>query len=177
MTKVRNLVMLISLCLSEFRVYKYHLHATLLDTQDFTNPDVLKTRRTLTGLSLWFCLHKCFWRTLRYDNSRRRKWIPRKRGKFIKSQFKILTCVVLRGWLNMLKRISRGIWRAEFEQGKYVLRTKKEKSKEYCKADHNNVYCFFIIIFRLAVPAFFRFTDVTEFIIGITISYRWRMSQ
>ena len=101
MTKVRNLVMLISLCLSEFRVYKYHLHATLLDTQDFTNPDVLKTRRTLTGLSLWFCLHKCFWRTLRYDNSRRRKWIPRKCGKFIKSQFKILTWVVLRGWLNM----------------------------------------------------------------------------
>ena len=26
-------------------------------------------------------------------------------------------------------------------------------------------------------PAFFRFTNVTEFMIGITILYRWRMSQ
>ena len=43
--------MLISLCLSEFRVYKYHLRATLLDTQDFTNPYLLKTQRTLNGLS------------------------------------------------------------------------------------------------------------------------------
>ena len=38
-------------------------------------------------------------------------------------------------------------------------------------------YCFFITIFRLATPAFFRFTDVTELKIGITILYRWRMSQ
>ena len=35
----------------------------------------------------------------------------------------------------------------------------------------DNVYCFFITIFRLAIPAFFRFTDVTEFVIGITILY------
>ena len=29
----------------------------------------------------------------------------------------------------------------------------------------------FRTIFRLAIPAFFRFTDVTEFMIGITIQY------
>ena len=29
-------------------------------TQDFTDPGLLKIRRTLTGLSLWICLHKCF---------------------------------------------------------------------------------------------------------------------
>ena len=30
-------------------------------TQDFTDPGLLKIRRrTLTGLSLWFCPHKCF---------------------------------------------------------------------------------------------------------------------
>ena len=38
-------------------------------------------------------------------------------------------------------------------------------------------YCFFITVFRLAIPVFFRFTDVTEPMIGITILYRWRMSQ
>ena len=48
---------------------------------------------------------------------------------------------------------------------------KTEKSKEYCQADHNNVYCGFINIFRLAIPAFFTFTDFTEFMIGITIFY------
>ena len=49
---------------------------------------------------------------------------------------------------------------------------KNEKSKDYCKADQNNVYCFFIIIFRLAIPAFFKFTDLTEFMEGIAILYR-----
>ena len=33
------------------------------------------------------------------------------------------------------------------------------------------MYCFFITIFRLAIPAFFRFTDVTELMIWITILY------
>ena len=28
-------------------------------SQDFTDPGLLKIRRTLTGLSLWFCFHKC----------------------------------------------------------------------------------------------------------------------
>ena len=55
------------------------------------------------------------WRTLRYDNCRRRKWSPRKCGKFVKSKFKILTCVVLLGRLiswgeyqhwNMMRGIS-----------------------------------------------------------------------
>ena len=40
--------------------------------------------------------------------------------------------------------------------------TKNEKSKDYFKADQNNAYCFFITIFRLAILAFFRFTDVPE---------------
>ena len=31
------------------------------DTQDFTDPDLLTIRGTLTGLSLWFCLRKCSW--------------------------------------------------------------------------------------------------------------------
>ena len=39
---------------------------------------------------------------------------------------------------------------------------KHEKSKYHCKADQNNVYCLFITIFQLAIPAFFRFTDVTK---------------
>ena len=48
-----------------------------------------------------------------------------------------------------------------------ILRTKNEKSKDYCKADHNNVYCFLGTIFRLGMPTepFFRFTEVTENII------------
>ena len=29
-------------------------------TQDFTNPGLLKILLTLTGLPLWFCLHKYF---------------------------------------------------------------------------------------------------------------------
>ena len=38
---------------------------------------------------------------------------------------------------------------------------KNEKSKDYCKADSEQRVLFFITIFRLAVPAFFRFTDVS----------------
>ena len=40
-----------------------------------------------------------------------------------------------------------------------LLRTKNEKSKDYCKATakliQKNVHCFFITIFRLTIPAFF----------------------
>ena len=39
-------------------------------------------------------------------------------------------------------------------------RTKNEKSKDYCKADSRQRVLFFITIFRLAIPTFFRFTDV-----------------
>ena len=35
-------------------------------------------------------------------------------------------------------------------------------AKDYCKADHSTVYCFFITILRLTITAFFRFTDVTK---------------
>ena len=39
-----------------------------------------------------------------------------------------------------------------------MLRTKHEKSKDYCtKLIQNNVYCVFITIFRLAIPAFIKF--------------------
>ena len=31
-----------------------------IGTQDFTDPGLQKIRLTLTGLSLWFCLLKCF---------------------------------------------------------------------------------------------------------------------
>ena len=44
-----------------------------------------------------------------------------------------------------------------------MLRTKNEKFKDYCKADSEHMYCFSTTIFWLAIPAFFRFTDVTEF--------------
>ena len=40
---------------------------------------------------------------------------------------------------------------------------KTRSPKTTAKLIHNNVYCFFITIFRLVVPAFFRFTDVTGF--------------
>ena len=40
--------------------------------------------------------------------------------------------------------------------------TKNEKSKDYCEADFKQRVLLFITIFRLAIPAFFRFTDVTE---------------
>ena len=40
---------------------------------------------------------------------------------------------------------------------------KHKKSKDYCKADLKQRILFFITIFRLAIPAFFRFTDVTEY--------------
>ena len=40
--------------------------------------------------------------------------------------------------------------------------TKNEKSEDYSKADLKQRVLFFITIFRLAIPAFFRFTDVTK---------------
>ena len=41
---------------------------------------------------------------------------------------------------------------------------RNKKSKDYCKADlkQRTGILFFITIFRLAIPAFYRFTDVTE---------------
>ena len=54
----------------------------------------------------------------------------------------------------------------------FQSKTKSEKPKDRdCKADHNNVYFSLITIFRQAIPAFFRFTDATEFMIGVTIFY------
>ena len=59
----------------------------------------------------WWC-EFLVWRTLRYDNCRRRKWSPRYFGKFITSKVKILTCVVLLGRSNML----RGIWAGVYDE-------------------------------------------------------------
>ena len=55
----------------------------------------------------------------------------------------------------------RWISRKEIKSAK-IYRTKNEKSKDYCKADLKQHVLFFITIFQLAIPAFFRFTDVTE---------------
>ena len=46
--------------------------------------------------------------------------------------------------------------------GRGLQRVKNEKSKDYCKADLRQRVLFFITMFRLAIPAFFGFTDVTE---------------
>ena len=39
------------------------------------------------------------------------------------------------------------------------LTPKNENSRDYCKADHKSVYCFLITVFRLAIPAVFRFIE------------------
>ena len=52
-----------------------------------------------------------------------------------------------------------------------LLGTKNEKSKDYCKADLKQRVLFFITIFRLAILAFFRFTDVL-YILADLISSR-----
>ena len=44
----------------------------------------------------------------------------------------------------------------------YLLANKNEKSEDYSKAVLIQRVLFFITIFRLAIPAVFRFTDVTE---------------
>ena len=49
----------------------------------------------------------------------------------------------------------RWISRKEIKSAK-IKRTKNEKSKDYCKADLKQRVLFFIPIFRLAIPAFFR---------------------
>ena len=47
-------------------------------------------------------------------------------------------------------------------QPKYNWRNKNEKFKDNCTTDLKQRVWFFITIFWLAIPAFFRFTDVTE---------------
>ena len=48
-----------------------------------------------------------------------------------------------------------------------IIKTDQERevqrlAKDYCKADLKQLVLFFITIFRLTIPSFFRFTDVTE---------------
>ena len=80
----------------------------------------------------------------------------------------------------LAENLTGTILRAQFLQIDKIcilLITNNEKSKDYCKTDQNNMYCFFITIFRLAITAFFRFADVTELMIRNTILYsnssRW----
>ena len=57
--------------------------------------------------------------------------------------------------------------------------SKTRSPRTIAKLIQNNVYCFFITIFGLAIPAFF-FHQVYRCYwtyVGITILYRWRMSQ
>ena len=64
---------------------------------------------------------------------------------------------VLRVKKNMFKtsKVPRSI--------EYTFLPRTRSPKTTAKLVQNNVYCFLnITIFRLAVPAFFRFTDVTE---------------
>ena len=46
--------------------------------------------------------------------------------------------------------------------GTLLRNNKNEKSEGYSKADLKQRVLFFITIFRLAIPVFFRFTDVAE---------------
>ena len=73
----------------------------------------------------------------------------------------------------MILRVFVGSCRARkadtltIQQTRSVKFLKNEKSKDYCKADFKQRVLFFLTIFRLAIPVFFRFTDVTD----VKISY------
>ena len=56
-------------------------------------------------------------------------------------------------------------WAHDVKRGYHeiiVYLNKNEKSENYSKADLKQRVLFFITIFRLAIPTFFRFTDVSE---------------
>ena len=60
----------------------------------------------------------------------------------------------------MLLVVNVGSLEMRSNQPKY--KEPRTRTKDYCKADLKQHVLFFITIFRLAIPAFFRFTDVTE---------------
>ena len=60
---------------------------------------------------------------------------------------------------RMLVKFSGVVSEREIKRKK---KNKNGKSEDYSKADLKERVLFFITIFRLAIPAFFRFTDVTE---------------
>ena len=62
---------------------------------------------------------------------------------------------------KILLLVSVGSLEKRTNQSKYK-ESKTRSPRTTVKVIQNNVYCFFITIFRLAIPAFFRFTDVTE---------------
>ena len=63
-------------------------------------------------------------------------------------------------WTKILLVVNVGSLEKRSNQPKYK-EPKTRSSKTNAKLIQN-VYCFFITIFRLAIPAFFRLTDVTE---------------
>ena len=65
-------------------------------------------------------------------------------------------------WTKILLVVNVGSLEKRSNQPKYKEQ-KHKKSKDYCKADLKQRILFFITIFQLAIPAFFRFTDVTLF--------------
>ena len=71
--------------------------------------------------------------------------------------------------MKILLVVNVGSLEKRSNQPKYNWRTKNEKSKDYCKADLKQRVLFFITVFRLAIPAFFRFTDVLHILYIIII--------
>ena len=64
-------------------------------------------------------------------------------------------------WTKTLLVVNVGSLEKRSNKPKYK-ELKTRSTKTTAKLIHNNVYYFLITIFRLAIPAFFRFTDVAE---------------
>ena len=64
-------------------------------------------------------------------------------------------------WTKILLVVNVGSLEKRSNQPKYK-ESRTRSPKTTAKLISNNVYCFFKPIFRLAIPAFYRFTDVTE---------------
>ena len=63
-------------------------------------------------------------------------------------------------WTKILLVVNVGSLEKRSNQPKY--KEPKTRSPKTNAKLIQNVYCFFITIFRLAIPAFLRLTDVTE---------------
>ena len=69
--------------------------------------------------------------------------------------------IIFRHWIGFLPSVA-SMSRMDMDWNLKKIWNKNEKSKDYCKADLKQRLLFFKTIFRLAIPAFLRFTDVTE---------------
>ena len=65
-----------------------------------------------------------------------------------------------KAWTKILLLVNVGSLEKRFNQPKY--KEPKTRGPKINAKLIQNVYCFFIAIFRLAIPAFFRLTDDTE---------------